>query len=149
MSPHQHGEVGIGVFEIGSMSWLVPRQNSAPLSLLVQMQKFPNDIIAFSSPFINANDSAWIGMWIAIRTLDHAAKLRIPLMSGLLEALLRELSSVSAEWEANKPTDSGLLGIKNTYKIYLSIRVVLNKMLKCAQSPCDALWVSFAKIIAL
>jgi hypothetical protein len=33
-------------------------------------------------------------MRMAIRILDHAAKLRIPLMSGLLEALLRELSLV-------------------------------------------------------
>lgn len=88
MSPHQHGEVGIGVFEIEPMSWLFTRQNSALLSLLFQMQKFLNGIIAFSSPFTNANDRAWVGMRIAIRILDHAAKLRIPLLSGLLEALL-------------------------------------------------------------
>ena len=94
MSPHQYGEVGIGVFEIGPMSWLFTRQNSALLSLVFQMQKFLNGIIAFSSPFTTANDSAWVGMQIAIRILNHAAKLRIPLLSGLLEALLRELSLV-------------------------------------------------------
>lgn len=91
MPPHQHGEVGIGFFEIEPMSWLFTRQNSALLSLLFQMQKFLNGIVAFSSPFTNANDSAWVDMRIAIRILDHAAKLRIPLMAGLLEALRREL----------------------------------------------------------
>lgn len=94
MSPYQHGEVGIGVFKIGPLSWLFTRQNLALLSLLVQMQKFLNGIIAFSSPFTNANDSAWVGMRIAIWILDHAAKLRILLMCGLLESLLRELSLV-------------------------------------------------------
>lgn len=94
MSPHQHGEVGIGVFEIGLMSWLFARQNPALLSLLFQMQKFFNGIVGFSSPFTNANDSVWVGMRIAIRILDHAAKLRIALMSGLLAALLREMSLV-------------------------------------------------------
>jgi hypothetical protein len=94
MSPHQYGEVGVGVFEIGPMSWLVTRQNSALLSPLFQKRKFLNGVIAFSSPFTNANDSAWVGMRIATRVLDHAAKLRIPLMSGLLKALLRELSLV-------------------------------------------------------
>lgn len=131
------------------MSWLFTRQNSALLSLLVQMQKFLNGIIAFSSPFTNANDSAWVGMRIAIRILDYAAKLRIPIMTGLLEALLRELSLVGRKWGASRPKAWSLLYIKNTYEIYLSIRVVLNKMFKCAQSPCNALWVSFTKIIAL
>lgn len=95
MSPHQHGEVGIGVVEIGLMSWLfTTRQNSALLSLLVQVQKFLTGIVAFSSPFTNANDSAWIGMRMTVQDLDHAAKPRIPLMYGVLEALLRELSLV-------------------------------------------------------
>lgn len=94
MSPHQHGQVGIGIFQIGLMSWLFSGQNSALLSLPFQMQKFLNGIIAFSSPFTKANDSAWFGMRITIRILDHAAKLRVPLMPGLLEALLRKLSLV-------------------------------------------------------
>lgn len=94
MPPHQHGEVGIGVFEIGLMSWLFTRQNSALLSLLFQMQKFLNGIVTFSPPFTDSNGTAWVGMRMAIRILDHAAKLRIPLMFGLLEALLRELSLV-------------------------------------------------------
>ena len=94
MPPHQHGEVGIGVFEIRPMSWLFKRQNSALLSLIFQMQKFLNGIVAFSSPFASTNGSAWVGMRIAIRILNHAAKLRIPLMFALLEALLRELSLV-------------------------------------------------------
>lgn len=88
-------------------------------------------------------------MRITIRILDHAAKLRIPLMPGLLEALLRELSLVGGKGEANRPKDWSLLYIKNAYEIYLSIRVVLNKMFKCAQSPCNARWVSLAQIIAL
>lgn len=73
MSPHQHGEVGIGVFEIVASIWLFTRQNSALLCLPVQMRKFLNDSVTFSSPFINANGSAWIGMRIMTRTLDHAA----------------------------------------------------------------------------
>jgi hypothetical protein len=94
MSPHQHGEVSIGVFEIGPISWFFTRQNSALLSLLFQMKKLPNDIIAFLSPFTNAIGGACVDVRISIGILDHAAKLRIPLMSGLLEALLRELSLV-------------------------------------------------------
>ncbi len=94
MSPHQHGEVGIGVFEIGPMSWLFTRQNSALLSLLFQVRKFLNGIIAFSSPFTDANARALGGARIAIRILYHTAKFRILRMSGLLEALLRELSLV-------------------------------------------------------
>ena len=94
MSPHQHGEVGIGVFEVGAMIWLFARQNSSLLLLLFQMQKLLNGIIAFSSPFAHANESTWFSMRIASWILDHAAKLRIPLMFGLLEALLREFSLV-------------------------------------------------------
>lgn len=94
MSPHQHGEVGIGVFEIGRMSWLFTSLNSALLALPLQMRKFLDGIVAFSSPFTHVDDSVWVGMRIAIRILDHAAKLGIPLVSGLLEALLHELTLV-------------------------------------------------------
>ncbi|KAI6778502.1 uncharacterized protein J7T54_005026 [Emericellopsis cladophorae] len=74
MSPHQHGKVGIGVVEIGHRMWLLMREDSALLPLLFQLQKFLNGIIAFSSPFANADASAWVGMKTASWILDYAAK---------------------------------------------------------------------------
>lgn len=54
------------------------------------MEKFLNGIIALSSPFTNTDNSAWVDMRVANRILDYATKLRIPLMSGLLEGLFRK-----------------------------------------------------------
>lgn len=94
MSPHQYGKVGVRVLETGPIRWLFTRQNSSLLFLLFQLQKFPNGIITFSPPFTKANKSVWVGMRIAIRVLDHAAKLRVLLMCRLLEVLLHEVSLV-------------------------------------------------------
>ena len=73
MSPHQHGEVGIGVFEIVAGIWLFTRQNSALLYLLVQIRKFLNDSVTVSFPFTDANGRGWIGMRVVTRTLDYVA----------------------------------------------------------------------------
>ena len=94
MSPHQHGEVGIGVFEIRFMSRVFTRQDSTFLFLLVQMRKFIDGIIAFSSSFTDVADSSSIGLGMTVWILDHAAKFRIAFKSRLSELLLHELSSV-------------------------------------------------------
>lgn len=55
MSPHQHGEVGIGIVEARLASWLFTRQNSALLPVLLQLREFLYCIVEFPSPFTKAN----------------------------------------------------------------------------------------------